>query len=255
MKADTRASRPAGRWAGLLLLLPFTLSAGEARLAARDLETGHAAGLALALLPPEVAGQIVSHQLHDKPRILSGDAPAYGAVRFFLRPSPAAAGICRRDTYYVSLRNEAPGSYRPESPVTGPNAQLAVGDDCDHVPDAAFGWVQSVRHEEDAIDLLQDLMAIQRRARDAGTLPIRAACRSELPHEDPCEPGVLEVVRALPLDRIHLIEPDRDSTDTLPAWRLSIMPTGPGQPFFETRLVRRDDGWDMRLTWKAPPPF
>ncbi len=236
-----------------LLFLSLPVHASQTSLSESDLETWDTATLAQRLLPANVATQALSHELQDKPLILASDTATYGAIRFFLRPSPAAKGICRRDTHYVSLKQLAHGDtlYQPESPGSLAQPQLAISDDCGEVPDSAFGWLRSAHDEQDAVAMLQELVVIQDQARRHGRLVLQVECKPLLPHDNPCQAGTLQVVRNLRLDRIFAIESDRESN----TWRLSIMPAGPGAPYFDTRLVPDGDTWRMQLTWQAPAPF
>ena len=189
------------------------LLASEAMLSKSDLETGDTATLAQRILPASVAAQVLSHELQDKPLILASDTPAYGAIRFFLRPSLAGEGVCRRDTRYVNLKKATSTQdlYQFEHLVRPAQIRLAINDDCNNVPDAAFGWLRSDHDEKDAVAMLQELAAIQNQARPHGRLPSQVECKSLLPHGDPCQAGTLEVVRNLRLDRIFAIESEQEA--------------------------------------------
>jgi len=240
-----------------LVVQPLPLLASQAGLSKSDLEIGDTLALARHLLPANMAAQVASHELQDKPPILAGDTPVHKAIRFFLRPSTAAKGICRRDTYYVSLEQPSPdnGLYRSQGPAAASRTQLAISGDCAKAPDSAFGWLRSARDEEGAVAALQKLVSIQDQTRRHDRLPLQVECRSLISRSDPCEAGMLEVVRNLRIDRIFAIESDSNSAGTPPIWRFSVMPMGPGQAYFDTRLIPNGDGWRMQLTWDAPAPF
>lgn len=241
----------------LAILFSLPLSADGVQLTTAELENASTAALAHKTLPGDVLPRIAFHRLEDRHPIVANDRPAYGAIRFFLQPTGAAADICRRDTWYVPLQSASQltaSSYKAAAAV-GPIVQLAIASNCTVVPEAAFGWFQSHRPVEDAIAVLSELMAIQRQMRNNVALPLDVECRSTLPDADPCRVGAMQVFRMLPLDRTLMIAFQRGTTTGAPGWLLGIMPDGPGRPFFRVWLP--DIGPAHRriqLTWMAPLP-
>ena len=251
--------RMTGRWRclSLALVLACPLAAAGAQVSVHTLESAPTVELARTLLGSDVVPSVASHRLENRPIILASDVPTYGAVRFFMQPVKATQDICRRDTWFIPLKRSAThesGPYASDARV-GPTVQLAVTDDCATAPDAAFGWYQSRRPVEDAIEALTYLVAIQRQARQGNALPFEVDCRSTLPGVDPCKEGALQVLRTLPLDRLLSIDFDRGIANGTAGWILSIGPDGPGHAFFRLRLPERPPAkGTLHLTWMPPLP-
>lgn len=245
------------RTLALAMVLALPLSAGSVQLALGELEDAPTATLAPEVLHSDLLPEVASHRLEARPRSLASDATAYGAIRFFMRPSGATAGICRRDTWYVPLQQRVhrTGSVYNVGDAQGPTVQLAIADDCAAVPDNAFGWYQSHRPVEDAVEVLAKMMVIQQQVRQGMAPPFGVECLSSLPDTDPCGAGALQVLRTLPLDRLLSIDFDNGRASGDRGWKMIVAPEGPGRPFFQITLPRGDPATGvLRLTWMAPSP-
>lgn len=230
--------------AALAWAAPAALGAGlqQAPSSAQALQTRPTRQLAARLLPGELAAGVVAH------RVRAGPGGAPDAVELLRAPERVGRGVCRRYGYYVS------GSDLIAGRGTGmPTrfAEIALAAVCPSTAEASYARVQPAAVEPGAIAALEIVADLRARARRTGKTPVKLDCRSEL-SANPCKAKDAALLRDLPLERAFLIEPLAPD----PGWRFALMPTGPGQPYFDTSLIQAP-GKRMRLalTWKAPVSF
>ena len=230
--------------AALAWVTTAALGAGpqQAPLSAQALQTMPAQQVAARLLPTELAAGVVAH------RVRSGSGGALDTVELLRPPERVGRGVCRRYGYYLS------GSDLIAGRATGTPTrftEVALAPACPSTAEASYARVQPAAVEPGAIAALEILADLRARARRTKKVPVKVDCRSELP-TNPCKVKDAALLRVLPLERAFLIEPLAPD----PGWRIALMPSGPGQPFFDTSLVQAP-GKRMRLmvTWKAPAPF
>jgi hypothetical protein len=126
--------------------------------------------------------------------------------------------------------------------------QLAAAPHC-KLKDGFFARVQPQRHLIGATAALRRLVWLRKEAARSGSLPVRVTCASEMP-DDVCREGARAVLAGLPLNRVFLIEPFPK------AWRLSVMPSSPGEKFWEVMLHGGEAAEQrLELVWRVPPPF
>ena len=184
-----------------------------------------------------VPAGIVSHEVRVDP---SSKQPY--AVDFLGVADRFGDGLCRRKVYYVSATQI--GSH---SAPTIEKAQLALADDCAAIASAQFAWVQPTDALNDAAIALRWLAAKQRRGDAVGV-----TCLPFPYKPDPCTNGAGAVLRALPLDRIYIVDKGYQPGE----WALSVMPNGPGQLYYDVRLSRdRNGAAAVTIQWAAPAPF
>ena len=163
-------------------------------------------------------------------------------VDFFTAAEPAGNGLCRRRSYYVPAGQLGRGT----APLIE-NTQLALARDCKSVPSSGFAWVQPPDAIGNAAMALGWLADRQRRGKGAGV-----TCLPSALSPDPCARGAAATFRALPLDHTYIIQ-----RGTRPgAWNLSVMPSGPGEAFYDVRLALGPDGaGTVTIRWDVPAPF
>jgi hypothetical protein len=197
--------------------------------AARGLSTRT---LAARLLTPPLASGVVAHRLRPS-------GPSSGAVEFLRAPVRAGVGVCRREGLYAPLAGGAPVRF----------VEIALTSRCPIATDARYARVQPAAAEPGAVAALQTLADLRARTRARGKPPVPVRCRSDA-KPDPCRAGEQAVMRDLPIEAAYLVERSGEG------WRFALMPTGPGQLYWDTRLIF-DGERRMRveLEWKAPAPF
>jgi hypothetical protein len=203
------------------------------------LRGGSTAELAGRFLPPPVASRIVAHEIGEP-----GSPPVYGAT-FYTAPAPHPDGTCRRERYYVPVS--------PAGNVSQPVStwQVALARDCRLRAGGFFVNLQPAHRFEDALAALHRFREVRAAARAGAPLPFTLTCRSFRP-PGTCSQEARLVLAGLPLDRIHIVEPGAGG-----GWRVSVMPKGPGQPYWDVRLVDGPDGrvGQVTLSWDIPAPF
>jgi hypothetical protein len=201
------------------------------------------AELARRLLPPDLANRMVSHELGE-PTFPGGPIRN---VNFYTPPVPLGQDLCRRESYYVKVEPVG-GATRENSTrdvpveakeISSPHVQLAAAPHC-RLKDGFFAWVWPQRHLSGATAALRRLAWLRKEAGRSGSLPVLVTCATETP-EDACRQGARAVLASLPLHKVFLIE-----LIGLQAWRLSVMPSGPGETFWEVKL-HVGEGAEQRL--------
>ena len=201
---------------------------------AAEPESSHMLAARTFAVPPT---GIVSHEVRYDPLLRQ-----IYALQFFTAAETAGDGLCRRRSYYASHSQIGSGAAR-----TIEQWQLALAADCRAVPQAQFAWVQPVDAIGDAAIMLRWLADRQRRGRATGV-----ACLPSDFKPDPCADGAAATLRALPLERIYIINRGAHPGE----WNLSVMPRGPGQLFYDVRLARDSHGGPtVTIQWAAPAPF
>lgn len=205
--------------------------------------------LARLLLPDHPAGRVVSHEVGE----LGTHGEPLGAINFFHRPVPIGVDLCRRDVTNALFQPDGVWEPGKDSPVrftrASSSVQMAVAPRCRLKWGGYFGWVQPEGVDELAPQALRRLVALQAVARAGGQLPIKVTCESEA-DANVCAQPSRTLVANLPLDRIYIIQPDRSG------WSFSVMPTGPGQLYWDVRIPPEgiaDEPIVMR--WGRPAPF
>jgi len=229
--------RPALLLPAALLMLGNDLP----QLPLADLEAADTAALAARLLPPEMAGEPVSHEVLG-PHLSMG--PPQG-VRFFGRPHAVGAHLCGRVLFRVALTW---ASNEDEEPVVDllqvaapPEAhdQIAFGARCEDGAALRYAEVQGATTTQ-AAALLQSLTAAQATAKAGRTPPMPVRCQSDLAMTA-CDPDPAAVLARLPLAEMVSVEgPERaggpwrvmivDGPDGAPVWMVDMdgPPEAPG---------------------------
>lgn len=203
--------------------------------------------LAHLLLPQVPASRFVSHQIgklgpHGEPLM---------AIDFFHRPVPMGADLCRRDVTVASFQPDGVWEPGRDSPVnftrTSSKVQMAIAPGCRLKPGGYFGWVQPEGVDGLAPAALRRLAGLQAVAKAGGRLP-QVNCESDL---DPtaCARTPQALIGSLMLDRIFIIQPDRSG------WAFSVMPTGPGQPYWRVTIPPEGIDEPIAMRWGLPAPF
>lgn len=179
---------------------------------------------------------IVSHRVfRDSP------FPGNYSIRFYSRVEPFGDGLCRRHGYYIGMSDDHPRG----APV--PQEELAIAQDCALVPADGFAHVQPAAALDAAATTLRWLKDRQRRGGAE-----RILCRHSQFAPNPCARGAAHTLKALPLDRIFVV----DRGQAPGAWNIAVMPEGPGQLFYDVTLERGDRSEPViTIEWKAPAPF
>jgi hypothetical protein len=244
--ADGAAHRPATGLAGEAAPATFITRATAARMAT--------AQLARTLLDGGAAAPMVGHELRGS---AFPEGPL-GGVAFFPPARPSGSELCRRDTLLVSLapvEGESAGTSRRDAPVRKQSVrqtpQIALAPGCRLRRGGHFAWVQNSSWEE-AAAALQRLAALQREARKGGGAGVALRCSSEL-DAGRCAGGAQAVLAQLPLHRMFIVQP-RDEAKRA-AWTFTVMPAGPGQPFWAVELADGGAGGaDLHMRWELPAP-
>lgn len=201
------------------------------------------------LLPGEPAGRFVGHEVgklgvHGEPLM---------AIDFFHRSVPIGTDLCRRDVTSALFQPDGVWEAGRDSPVKFTRAaakvQMAVAPRCRLKPGGYFAWVQPEGVDELAPRALRRLLRLHAIAKTRRQLPLKVTCQSELDSKV-CDKGPIALIAGLTLDRIFIIQPDRSS------WSFSIMPSGPGQVYWDVTLPPEgivDEPVVMR--WGMPAPF
>lgn len=164
------------------------------------------------------------------------------AVDFFGAAERFGDGLCHRKAYYVSYSDMG-----KRTAPTIEKAQLALADDCAAIASAQFAWVQPTDALNDAAVALRWLADKQRHSDAVGV-----SCLPFPYKPDPCANGANAALRALPLNRIYIVDRGFRPGE----WALSLMPDGPGQLYYDVRLSRdRNGAAAVTIQWTAPAPF
>ena len=223
----------------MLTLLLFAQAIGPS--VPPDLAALPSAQLAARIMaaPPQ---NIVSHQWSRDPLLGRTDS-----IWFYAAPEAFGEDLCRRRAYHVSFGDVEAETADRKRLTHSEAEQLALVADCAKVRDEQFGWVQPATALDAAAVTLRWLADRQRRGGAQGI-----TCLSSRFSPDPCDRGAAAVLAALPLDRVFLLNRGRQPGD----WALGVMPTGPGQLFYDVRLTRGDGQRPgMTIRWDAPAPF
>lgn len=211
--------------------------------ATRQLETR---ALARRLLPPEFAAQAASHTVHELLGRPSG-------VTFALVAHAVGNDLCQRDQVHVALYAKK----QPSSTLQIRNPSrwraIALGTDCERIPATHYARIQPQDMETASAGNVLRWLDRLRRAAAEGHLAAPVACHSDVIGANPCAQGNLALMKTLPIERAVLIEPISHGEK---GWRISIMPTGSGQLFWDTRLIP-DPAFTYRVELRLaiPPPF
>lgn len=238
-----------------LLFASSATAAEPAPLTRASVGTMTSRELALRLLPGAIARTIDAHEVY--PPIFPGGP--LGVIRLYARAERATPTVCRRRSHYVAFTPVAglnAGTSRQDAPsIAGsvtPGVLIALAANCArNLPDN-FARVQPASQEQGAIAVLERLAFLQSRARRARQPRVGLLCRDAMA-TDACNRGATSVLARLPLQKVHIIDRGFEPTDK--QWRLSIMPTGPGQLYWETVLDADPASPGVTMTWKAPAPF
>lgn len=225
--------------AGLLLMAaaqssPWVDPAPTGRWAAST------AKLASELLPPEMAADVVSHEVDHG--MFQGGPPF--AIRFTGRAAPTGDGFCARKLYHVSVSPKADGG-QPQPPTS--TNQVRHGS-CDGL----FAYVNPGASLDDAKKAILWIEWAQRRARSRFTLPFVLACQSET-EGDQCDPGARATLAALPLDKIVTIT--KDFYRRRYWWTMTVKNSEQVQPFWRIELNATPGDSSVNMDWKIPAPF
>lgn len=204
--------------------------------------------LARLLLPDQPASRFVSHEVGK----LGTHGEPLGVINFFHRPVPIGDELCRRDVTNAYFQPDGAWEFGKDSPVrftrSGPAVQMALAPRCRLKAGGYFGWVQPQGAVETAPQALRRLVKLQAAARARGKLP-KVRCESEI-DATLCAQPVRRLIASLPLDRIFIIQPDRSG------WSFSVMPTGPGQLYWNVSLPPEGVADEpVVLRWAMPAPF
>ncbi len=197
------------------------------------------AELARRLLPNEIAGRVVDH------RVIESGFPGGAAVEFYGPPSPHPDGTCRRERHFVPVS----AARKPSAPASA--VQVALAPRCRLPAGALFANIQPHQEVEGALAALLRLKDAQALAASERPLPFDLNCSSaQAPGR--CASGAGAVLAALPLDRVHIAQPHPDA-----GWDISVMPSGPGQPYWRVRMFDAAASAPARiaLSWELPGPF
>jgi hypothetical protein len=187
------------------------------------------AELAAKLLPPEVAREVVTHNL-GRPIFAGQPSPS---VTFFGAPR-VSDGFCERSTYYVS------GLPTPDR--VQPLVELRLGP-CPRDTGAIFAHLNPGASTAAAKQALRSLDWAARLARSDAPLSFELSCESEL-LPDPCGKGARAVLASLPLDKTYMVANGN----------IVITPTGPGQMLWDVRVTPVPKGIrSIQMIWKVPP--
>lgn len=199
--------------------------------------------LASELLPSDMARDVVSHVV-TRP-IVQGGEPF--SVEFSGRPRSSEGGFCERYRYYVSV-----GQLVKSGPDLSPvrSTQIRVGD-CPRDPDAIFANLNAsdLAHAKQAIRWVQWAQNV---ARLTMPLPFRVSCQTET-GPDRCGDGGRQALANLPLDKVFIVMPQRQSPPH--HWELAVTESEPGQLLWDVAIDATPGKSSIDLTWKIPPPF
>lgn len=212
----------------LALLLPaalLMLGNDLPQLPMADLESADTATLAARLLPPEMAGEAVSHEVLG-PHLSMG--PPQG-VRFFGRPHALGAHLCGRALFRVVLTwasNEADEPVVDLLQVAAPpeaHDQIAFGERCE---DGALRYAEvEAATSAQAAALLQSLASAQAAAKTGRGPPMPVRCQSDLAMTA-CDPDPAAVLARLPLEAVVSVT----GAEGTGAWRVVIADGPEGAP-------------------------
>ena len=210
------------------------------------------AELAGRLLPADAAKQVVSHEVGDP--VFDGGPMRY--VRFFGSPERLGGDLCRRQVLYVDLKpvgDRTAERMREDAPVELESLtdylQVTAAPGCRLEPQALFAQAQPRGSFDRAVEALRTLVRLQGEARSNAPMDARISCQSKT-HDNACAAGARRVFAALPIQRTYIIESNRTG------WQFSVMPSGPGKPFWEVDMTTESGGRSkIAMTWERPAPF
>ncbi len=113
--------------------------------------------------------------------------------------------------------------------------------------------MQPADRARDAVAALGWMAWARDRAASGARRPFELRCESRL-GPDPCAGGARKVLASMKLESTFIISPEE--SDGGRVWRLSVMPSGPGQLVWDVR-VRTSPGNRQAITmiWSVPAPF
>jgi hypothetical protein len=182
--------------------------------------------VAARVLPPREAARIINGTIRGQ----TTPWQRYH-VRFWERPEPVGAMICRRQLYFISLMDLGPPAQRAPDGVLEAQQLNSIEEFATTYPrpatqpncDAVSGYVYGhVRNRQRMLDALGDLTQVVRAASGSGNLPFAVHCGPE--EESVCRNP-------------------RDSLATLPLHDLQAISLDiPERPFPNVCLVPRPSG-------------
>lgn len=195
------------------------------------------ARVAALTLPPDIAPTIIDG-IMDEP-LFPGALSTIATL--FARPQVAAPGLCRRDSYTVTLNNQS----RPAHWVG-----LAFGKDCSTLPQHQFAQLQPFHAPEKlAINALQNLKAAQRASRRRGST-LKFTC-SEEAEPTGCAADPQRSMSALPFDQIFIV-----SKTGADKWVFTLRDPESSRFVWTVELTTSEQGSShMHLRKLIPPPF
>lgn len=195
------------------------------------------ARIAALTLPPDIAPTIIDGKM-DEP-LFPGEPPTI--ARLFARPQVAAPGLCRRDSYTVSLN----GQSRPAHWVG-----LAFGKDCSTLAHHQFAQLQPFHASEKlAIEAMQNLKAAQRASRRRGS-SLKSSC-SEDAEPTGCAANPKRSLSDLQFDQIFIVL--KTGADK---WQFTLRDTESRRFVWTVELATSERGkTHVHLRRFIPPPF
>jgi hypothetical protein len=174
--------------------------------------------------------------------IVTGRRPA----TFYTEPAIYPDGTCRRERRAVSPNPKAGGPPRVIA------VEVALAPHCRLPKEGLFANVYSPRGMDEAIAALRRFEAIRAAADAPEALPFELSCRIAAEPDVACRGEARATLAALPIDKILIVDPDGES-----GWKLAVMPSGPGKPYWDVRWS--EDGQRkvtrVNLSWQIPAPF
>lgn len=169
-------------------------------------------------------------------------APASAVVSFFFPARQAGGGICRREVSSVAVEKAGAEGIRATPPVRI-RTELSLTSACNDLP-ARFASLNSGLTTDDAIEALARLHTVQTEIRAGSQVGMTLRCFSEFAAYV-CPAAASEVVAALPLDRIYLMERNGRTI------RAVATEGEPGELMWDIKL--HPGGIDVSRS--IPPPF
>ena len=169
-------------------------------------------------------------------------APASALVSFFFSARQVGGGVCQREVSSVAIEQFGAEDIRTTRPIRT-RTELSLTSACNDLP-ARFASLNGGLATNDAIEALTHLQTVQNAIRAGSQTGVTVRCSSQFAGYV-CPTVASEVVAALPLDRIYLME--RNGR----AIRALATEGEPGDLMWEIRLYA--GGIDVSRS--IPPPF
>lgn len=200
--------------------------------------------LASELLPPDMAADVVSHEVTRS--IIQGGQPF--SVEFAGRLRATGDGFCERYRYYVHVGGFVEKPDAGDPPVRSTKIRLG---NCPSDPNAIFANLNSSVASE-AKQAIRWVEWAQRVARSKQPLPFRLTCKTET-GPDRCVDGGRKALADLPLNKVFIVMPQPGAPPY--HWKLAVSETEPGQLLWDVAIDATPRHSAIDMTWKIPAPF